>query len=72
MACQVLRTVSKDEAERARLLSEYKFEVDTQSKMVQARRVGLAEGRAEARAEILNLLDSGKSIEEIKNLYKNQ
>jgi predicted transposase/invertase (TIGR01784 family) len=76
MACQVLRTVSKDEAERARLLSEYKFEVDNQSKMVQAKRVGLAEGRvkglAEGRAEILNLLDSGKSIEEIKNLYKNQ
>ena len=38
MAGQVLLNISKDEAERARLTSEYKFAVDLQSKMVDARR----------------------------------
>jgi predicted transposase/invertase (TIGR01784 family) len=47
MASEVLLTISKDERERARLLSEYKYEADTQSKMVQARRKGLQEGRQE-------------------------
>ncbi|GHT96894.1 hypothetical protein FACS1894141_7430 [Spirochaetia bacterium] len=67
MAGQVLRTISKDKAERARLMSEYKFETDHQSKMVQAER----RGRTEARKEILALLDSGRSIEEIKEQYSN-
>jgi predicted transposase/invertase (TIGR01784 family) len=51
MASEVLLTISKDERERARLLSEYKYEVDTQSKMVQARRKGLQEGRQEGLQE---------------------
>jgi predicted transposase/invertase (TIGR01784 family) len=38
MASEVLLTISKDEAERARLMSEYKYVVDTQSKVVQAKR----------------------------------
>jgi hypothetical protein len=44
---------SKDEAERARLMSEYKFEVDHQSKMVQAQRRGeaIGEKRGEAIGE---------------------
>jgi predicted transposase/invertase (TIGR01784 family) len=67
MASQVLRTISKDEVERALLMSEYKFETDHQNKMVQAKRTG----RAEAEKEFLSLLDSGKSIEEIKKLYSN-
>ena len=66
MACKVIRTVSRDEAERARLMSEYKFETDHQSKMVQAERRGLAEGRN----EVLALLKSGKLPEEIIGLYK--
>jgi predicted transposase/invertase (TIGR01784 family) len=78
MACQVLRTVSRDEAERARLMSEYKYEVDHQSQMIQARRTGLAEGlekghskgRVEAAQEFLSALDSGKSLEEIKRLLR--
>jgi predicted transposase/invertase (TIGR01784 family) len=40
MASQVLMTISKDEAERARLMSEYKYVVDTQSKVVTAKREG--------------------------------
>jgi predicted transposase/invertase (TIGR01784 family) len=40
MASQVLIHISKDEVERARLMSEYKYEVDMQSKVVDARREG--------------------------------
>jgi hypothetical protein len=39
MASEVLITISKDEVERARLMSEYKYVVDTQSKVVQAKKV---------------------------------
>jgi len=38
MAGQVLLSISKDEHERARLTSEYKYAVDLQSKVVNARR----------------------------------
>jgi len=38
MAGQVLLTISKDEVERARLTSEYKYAVDLQSKVIDAKR----------------------------------
>ena len=41
MGAQVLLNISKDEKERARLTSEYKFAVDLQSKTVDARREGI-------------------------------
>jgi predicted transposase YdaD len=44
MAGEVLLRISRDEEERARLMSEYKYVVDTQSKVVQARREGRQEG----------------------------
>ncbi|GHV79663.1 hypothetical protein AGMMS49944_14540 [Spirochaetia bacterium] len=44
MASTVLMTISKDEVERARLMSEYKYEVDTQSKVVHSKREGMREG----------------------------
>jgi predicted transposase YdaD len=47
----VLPRISKDEIEWARLTSEYKYVVDTQSKVVQARREGRREGREEGRLE---------------------
>jgi predicted transposase/invertase (TIGR01784 family) len=69
MASRVLQTISKDEVERARLMSEYKYEVDHQSKMVQARRVGEAVGEAKGRMaerqEWINSLRSGKSVEDV-------
>ncbi|GMO26396.1 MAG: hypothetical protein Ta2B_06550 [Termitinemataceae bacterium] len=34
MASEVLISISRDEVERARLMSEYKYVVDHQSKMV--------------------------------------
>ncbi|GMO68247.1 MAG: hypothetical protein Ta2A_16420 [Treponemataceae bacterium] len=66
MACQVLRTISKDKTERARLMSEYKFVTDHQSQLVQARRTGEKIGES----RIVELLKSGKSPEEIIGLYK--
>jgi predicted transposase/invertase (TIGR01784 family) len=44
MAGEVLLRLSRDEAERARLESEYKYRLDRQSDMVEARRRGKAEG----------------------------
>ena len=64
MASEVLMTISKDEIERARLASEYKYQLDTQSKLVHAKREG--------RAEIVDLLKSGKSPEEIIKEYGNK
>jgi hypothetical protein len=43
MAGEVLLSISRDETERARLESEYKYEVDRQSFIVEARREGEAE-----------------------------
>ena len=65
MASEILLGISKDKAERERLMSEYKYELDTQSKLVHAKR----EGRKEMQQEIIDQLKSGKSPEEIiKNL----
>jgi hypothetical protein len=61
MASEVLMSISKDEAERARLMSEFKYQMDTQSKIGYARREG--------RKEIIELLKSGKSPEEILRDY---
>ena len=62
MATEVLMTVSRDEIERARLESELKYELDMQSRFVHARK----EGRKEERKHVLELLDQGLSVEEIK------
>jgi predicted transposase/invertase (TIGR01784 family) len=40
-------TISRDEIERARLLSEYKYELDTQSRIAYAHQDGVKEGRKE-------------------------
>ena len=62
MGAQVLLNISKDEKERARLTSEYKFAVDLQSKTVDAKRQGRQEGMMDV---ALNLLDAGDSVEKI-------
>ena len=62
MGAQVLLSISKDENERARLTSEYKFAVDLQSKTVEARR----EARREEKRDIArNLIKRNRPIEEI-------
>jgi len=68
MASEVLMTISKDQIERARLMSEYKYEMDLQSMKVHAKR----EGRKEEKQEVLNLLKSGKSLEQIIKEYEEQ
>ena len=62
MGAQVLLTISKDERERARLTSEYKFAVDLQSRVVDARR----DARKERDVEIaMNLLGIKLPIDQI-------
>jgi predicted transposase/invertase (TIGR01784 family) len=76
MAGEVLITISRDEAERARLTSEYKYVADTQSKVVQARRQGIRQGiietaKAAKKASIsADLIASitGLSLDEIAKL----
>jgi len=65
MASEVLMTISKDEVERARLLSELKYELDMQS----WRTYENQRGRQEMKQEIVELLKSGKSPEEIIRHY---
>jgi len=47
MASQVLITITKDEVEQARLRSELKYELDTQSRLAYAEQEGLKKGRRE-------------------------
>ncbi|MDR0663008.1 MAG: hypothetical protein LBF80_02875 [Spirochaetaceae bacterium] len=49
MASEVLIRISRDEIEQARLRSEYKYELDTKSRIVQAHRDGEQEGRQEGK-----------------------
>ena len=77
MASKELLSVSRDEVERARLMSEYKYELDTQSRLVHAKKEGMKEGRQvgikqgikEGKQEVIALLKSGKSLEEIIREY---
>jgi predicted transposase/invertase (TIGR01784 family) len=62
MAGQVLLSISKDERERARLTSEYKFAVDLQSKMVDAGRDG---EQRKAITIARNLVGMGMSFDQI-------
>lgn len=70
MASEVLMTISRDEAERVRLMSEYKYELDTQSRVAYARQDGERQGRQEEKLEILKLFDAGYSAEEIRERLK--
>ena len=73
MASEVLMTISKDEAERARLMSEEKYQLDMQSKLAYAEIVGKRKGKKEGEKigemKIIDLLRSGKSPEEIIKSY---
>jgi hypothetical protein len=64
MASEVLMTISRDEVERARLMSEFKYEIDTQSKIGYARNQGREEGRKEGAIRIVDLIKDGKTPEE--------
>ncbi|MDR3171816.1 MAG: hypothetical protein LBU17_09350 [Treponema sp.] len=62
MAEEAFLPVSRDEREWVRLMSEYKFAVDLQDKMITARE----EGREEERNLILDLMRQGYSADEIE------
>jgi len=67
MASEVLATITRDDIEWAKQLSEEKYILDTQTMMTEARREGRAEGREEGRQKALevakNFKASGVSIE---------
>jgi predicted transposase/invertase (TIGR01784 family) len=66
MAGEVVLTISKDLEEKLRLMSEYKGQLDHQSRMVEAKREGRLEGRQEGQREIaLNMFGMGLSPEQI-------
>jgi hypothetical protein len=75
MASEVLMTISKDMVERLELMSIEKHQLDIQSKIVTAERKGIkiGEQRGEQRGQqkIINLLKSGKSLEEIERIIGN-
>ena len=69
MAGQVLLNISKDEEERARIISEYKYIVDLQSKTVNARREGLEQGRQDEKVEVArNALGTGLDTDTISKI----
>jgi predicted transposase/invertase (TIGR01784 family) len=74
MASEVLMTISRDEIERTRLMSEHKRQLDIQSKLVHAKRMGIQEGlekgiekgRANEKLEIArNMVKMGLPVETI-------
>jgi hypothetical protein len=69
MASEVLMTISRDEVERARLLSEYKYQIDTQSKLVYAKREGIGIGIEKRNEEIVkNAFAEGASVEFVRKI----
>jgi predicted transposase/invertase (TIGR01784 family) len=80
MASEVLLKISRNEEERARLMSEWKYVVDTQSEVVQARREGVQEGVQKKAVEFAQKLkgrgvaaeqiaeDTGLSLQQIEEL----
>ena len=69
MALKILHTISKDQAERWRQISEEKYELDKRSELAYERQIAKQEGKLEGRQEIIDLLKSGKSLEEIIKEY---
>jgi len=66
MAGQVLMKVSRDEEERARIMRDEKIELDYQSGMVTAQRIGFKEGQKEGIEKIArNALAKGYPVNDI-------
>jgi hypothetical protein len=65
MATELLLEVSQDAAERARIRSRKKFLMDETSNMITKKKI-MEKSWAEGKAEIIELLDKGVSIDEIK------
>jgi predicted transposase/invertase (TIGR01784 family) len=72
MASEVVMTISKDEIERARLMSEYKYELDTQSRIGYARQEGRKEGKKEIASEMKKSGVPAAQIEKYTGLSTDQ
>ena len=74
MASKEVIKFSKDEIERARLISEEKYELDTRTRIYVAKlegeRKGVRKGERKGERKIIDLLKSGKSPEEIISEYE--
>jgi predicted transposase/invertase (TIGR01784 family) len=68
MAGEVLLKISRDEVERARLMSEYKYVVDTQSKVVDAGRKGMQKGLQKGMQKGLQKGEQKKAVEVARKL----
>jgi hypothetical protein len=68
MAGEVLLNISRDEVERARLMSEYKYAVDTQSKVVHAKKEVAKKLKKRGRPLSEIAEDTGLDIAIIKDL----
>ena len=69
MASEVLQALSKDEVDRIRQMSELKYELDTQSRLVYAKREGEKRGEKKSKTEIArNALAKGISIELVQEI----
>ena len=71
MASEVLVTISKDWEERCYQESILKHELAYQSRMAYEKQQGRQEGRQEEKQEVIALLKSGKTLEQIINVYEN-
>jgi len=78
MASELLMEISQDEKERAHLRSRRMFETDMTSNLLTAEsrgekrgeRRGRKKGRDEGRVEIIKLLRSGVSLDEVEKRFK--
>ena len=68
MVSETLAGFTKDEIEYYHQISKEKYELDIQCKETRARR----EGKLEERQEVINLLKSGKPLEQIIQEYEKQ
>jgi predicted transposase/invertase (TIGR01784 family) len=67
MAANTLSTISRDENEAARLLYEEKILNDWESGLDDAREDGITIGEQRRDAEILRMLDSGMSVDQLRS-----
>jgi hypothetical protein len=72
MANEVLITISKDEIEQARLMSEWKYEMDLQSKLVEANRDGGKKKAVEIARNLKALGDPAEKITRATGLTEQQ
>ena len=68
MAGEILTTISKDDREKAKLLSRKKFETDYYSNILTAQEHGRIKGKAEGKAEGRAEGEREKAIAKAKNL----